>query len=51
MTNIPDIGYAVTTQLKSSGTPSKYHYGLLKQFALYLRDTAHLGIRFKCSTL
>ena len=30
-----DIGCDVTNMLKSSGIPSEYHYGLLKQVSLY----------------
>lgn len=37
----PDIGYAVTTPSKFSGTPSNYHYQLLKQVVFYLGYTTN----------
>ena len=45
----PDICCAVTTLSKFSGTPSEYHYWLLKQVAFYLQDTLHYVIHFKQS--
>ena len=41
MTCRPDIGYAMTTLSTFSVKPSEYHYGLLKQIALYLRNNAY----------
>ena len=46
----PDIGYAVTTLLKFSCSPSTYHYRLLKGVAKYLRSTIHWGMRFRHSS-